>query len=63
LYAAEQNHPDVAKARTEWRESQSSLNPGKQTFIDETATKISLVRLYGRPPRGARLVDTSPHGH
>ena len=63
LHAAEQNRPDVAKARTEWRESQSSLNPGKLIFIDETATKTSLVRLYGRSPRGTRLIDTSPHGH
>ncbi len=53
----------MAKARTEWRESQSSLNPGKLIFIDETATKTSLVRLYGRSPRGTRPIDTSPHGH
>jgi hypothetical protein len=53
----------VAKARTEWWESQPSLNPGKLTFSDETASKPSLVRLYGRSPRGTRLIDTSPHDH
>lgn len=63
MHAAEQNRPDVAKARAEWREGQSSLNPGKLIFIDETATKTSLVRLYGGSPRGTRLVDSSPHGH
>ncbi len=63
MHAAEPNRPDVAKARAEWREGQSSLNPGKLIFIDETATKTSLVRLYGRSLRGARLVDTSPHSH
>ena len=34
LHAAEQNRPDVAKARTEWRENQPDLNPGKLIFID-----------------------------
>jgi transposase len=63
LHAAEQNRPDVAKARAEWRENQPGLNPGKLIFIDETATKTNLVRLYGRSARGTRLVDTSPHGH
>jgi len=53
----------VAKARAEWRENQPGLNPGKLIFIDETATKTNLVRLYGRSARGIRLVDTSPHGH
>jgi transposase len=32
-------------------------------FIDETATKTNMVRLWGRSKRGTRLVDTTPHGH
>ncbi len=63
LHAAEQNRPNVAKARTEWRENQPSLNPGKLIFIDETWTKTNMVRLYGRSECGTRLIDTSPHGH
>jgi len=35
LRAAEQDRPDVAKARTEWRERQPSLTLGKLVFIDE----------------------------
>ena len=31
--------PDVAKARTEWRENQPELNAGKLVFIDEAWTK------------------------
>ena len=53
----------MAKARIEWRESQPSLDTGKLIFIDETATKTNMVRLYGRSERGTRLIDTSPHGH
>ena len=63
MHAAEQSRPDVAKARTEWRENQPNLNPGKLIFIDETSTKTNMVRLYGRAKRGTRLIDTSPHGH
>ena len=36
LHAAEQERPDVAKARTEWRVKQPSLAPSKLVFIDET---------------------------
>jgi hypothetical protein len=56
LHAAEQNRPDVAKARTEWRENQPDLNPAKLIFIDETWIETNMVRLYGRSKRGTRLV-------
>jgi transposase len=63
LHAAEQNRPDVAKARTKWRDNQPTLNPGKLIFLDETWTKTNMVRLYGRSQRGTRLIDATPHGH
>ncbi len=49
--------------RTEWREKQRGLNPAKLVFIDETWTKTNMTRLYGRAPRGTRLVAAVPHGH
>jgi transposase len=39
------------------------LNPAKLVFIDETWTKTNMTRLYGRAPRGKRLVSAVPHGH
>jgi transposase len=63
LRAAEQDRPDVTKARAEWRQKQPSLTPSKLVFIDETWTKTNMTRLYGRAPRGKRLVDAVPHGH
>jgi transposase len=63
LRAAEQDRPDVANARAEWRDNQSSLSPGKLVFIDETWTKTNMTRLYGRAERGERLVAAVPHGH
>jgi transposase len=32
-------------------------------FIYETWAKTNMVRLRGRCERGARLIDTTPHGH
>lgn len=32
-------------------------------FIDETATKTNMIRMWGRSQRGVRLIDTTPHGH
>jgi transposase len=63
LRAAEQDRPDVAKAREEWRASQPDLNPKHLVLIDETGAKTNMVQLYGRAPRGRRLVVSAPHGH
>jgi transposase len=62
LRAAEQDRPDVAEARTQWRQKQPSLTPSRLVFIDETWVKTNMTRLYGRAPRGKRLVDAVPHG-
>jgi transposase len=63
LHAAEQDRPDVAEAREEWRASQPDLNPEHLVFIYETGAKTNMVRLYGRAPRGRRLKASAPHGH
>ena len=63
LRAAEQDRADIAKARDEWLASQPALNPENLVFIDETGAKTNMVRLYGRAPRGQRLVAPVPHGH
>jgi transposase len=63
LRAAEQDRADIATARDEWRASQPDLNPEHLVFIDETGAKTNMARLYGRAPRGQRLVAPVPHGH
>ena len=62
-HAAEQARPDVAAARDAWREVQPRLNGRRLVFIDETWASTAMVRLYGRAPRGERLVAAVPHGH
>jgi transposase len=63
LRAAEQERPDVARARRRWIREQGMLDSTRLVFIDETAANTKMVRLSGRCPRGERLVGRVPHGH
>jgi transposase len=63
LRAAEQDREDVAKAREEWRAGQSAMDPKRLVFIDESGASTKMTRLYGRCPRGQRLVCPVPYGH
>jgi hypothetical protein len=42
---------------------QGMFDPARLVFIDETCTHTKMVRLYGRSPRGERLIGYAPHGH
>jgi transposase len=53
----------VAQARAEWRGRQPGLDPGRLVFLDETWATTSMARLYGRGPRGERVVAAAPAGH
>jgi transposase len=63
LRAAEQERPDVARARRCWKREQAMLDSKRLVFIDETAANTKMARLSGRCPRGERLVGRVPHGH
>ncbi len=63
LRAAEQSRPDVAAARTAWRERQPRLDSAHLVFIDETWATTNMTRPRGRCRRGDRLVAAVPHGH
>jgi transposase len=62
--AAEQQRPDVAAARQDWKNAlPPQLDPKKLVFIDETGTTTNMARQPGRCRRGARLIGRVPHGH
>jgi transposase len=63
VHAAEQERPDVAAARAVWKNTQSSLEPSKLVFLDETGTSTSMARLRGRGKRGRRVLGRVPWGH
>ena len=53
----------MAKDRSRWRVWQRYMDPSRFVFLDETGASTNMVRLYGRAPRGERLVDATPWGH
>ena len=63
MRAAEQDRPDVKRARTLWRGQQGGWDVRRLVFIDETGLNTKLDRLYGRSPRGERCRSALPHGH
>ena len=60
--ASEQDRPDVAQKRTQWRAGQQQIDPAKFVFIDETWAKTNMTRRYGRSPRGTRVTEKTPCG-
>ena len=63
MHAAEQERPDVAAARTAWKQDQPTLDPARLVFIDETGTSTAMARLRGRARRGQRVIGRVPWGH
>ena len=39
------------------------MDAARFVFLDETGLNTKMTRLYGRAPRGERLVAAVPHGH
>ena len=54
-YASDQDRPDVLERQQAWRESQTSLDPDRLVFIDETWAKTDMARTHGRALKGRRL--------
>ena len=63
LVATEQDRPDVARRRAQWRQHQHRIDPARLVFIDETWTKTNMAPLRGWAPRGVRLRAKVPWGH
>ena len=52
----------MARARRRWIRQQGLLDASSLVFIDETSVNTSMARLYGRCPRGERLIGRVPFG-
>jgi hypothetical protein len=61
LHASEQDRPDVARRRLQWKKYQGRLDPRRLVFIDETWAKTNMTRRCGRSLCGTRLVAKVPH--
>jgi transposase len=63
LVANEQDRPDIARRRAQWRRYQGRIDPSRLVFIDEAWTKTNMAPLRGWARRGRRLKAKAPHGH
>ncbi|MBI1338014.1 MAG: IS630 family transposase [Phycisphaera sp.] len=63
MRAAEQDRPDVAERRVNWKQEQPRHEARRLIFVDETWSKTNMTRMRGRAPCGQRLVEAVPHGH
>lgn len=63
MLASEQDRPDVARRRDQWKKYQTRIALERLVFIDETWTKTNMVPLRGWALRGKRLKSKAPHGH
>lgn len=61
--AAEQKRRDIADQRRRWRRSIADVHPSRLVFIDEAGARTDMTRLYGRAPRGQRVIEHTPAGH
>jgi transposase len=59
---AEQLKPEIAKERSDWRERQAEVDVNHAYFLDESAAKTNMTRLYGRGPKGQRVYDHTSDG-
>jgi transposase len=62
LHASEQDRPDVARRRAQWKKYQGRLDPSRLIFIDETWAKTNMTRTHGPCAKGRRLLAKAPHG-
>jgi len=62
VHASEQDRPDVARRRKQWRARQGQVEPLRLVFIDETWTKTNMAPLRGWGQRGRRLRAKVPQG-
>jgi transposase len=52
----------VKRRREDWEDSLPGLDLERLVFLDECGVNLLMARLYGRCPRGERLVDAMPDG-
>ena len=63
MLAREQDRPDIARRRAQWRRYQRRIDPARLVFIDETWMKTNMAPLRGWAPCGERLLAKVPYGH
>jgi transposase len=61
-HAAEQQRPDVAQRRSEWKAKQSDFDTNRRVFLDESGGggNTGMTRRQGRAARHQRVIEAIP---
>jgi transposase len=63
LHASERDTERAQQARARYWQRIASLDPRRLKFIDESGVNLAMTRLYGRAPRGERVVGAVPQNY
>ena len=63
MHASERDTPRVQAERSHFRDLSATLDLYRLKCIDESGITIALTRLYGRAPRGERVLDSAPQNY
>ena len=63
MHATERDKPEVLEKRKDFRKKISQIDPRRLKIIDESGVNTSMTRLYGRAPKGERVLGSVPHDH
>jgi transposase len=56
LHVSERDTERVQQTRADYQETVATLDPQRFKFIDESGVNLAMTRLYGRAPRGERVI-------
>jgi transposase len=63
LHASERDTPRVQQARRDWRKVVGEIDLRRLRFVDESGVNVAMTRLFGRAPRGERVVGSVPQNY
>jgi transposase len=63
LHASERDTERVQQARQSYQADIAPLAPHRFKFIDESGVNLAMTRLYGRAPKGERVIGAVPRNY
>ncbi len=63
LHASERDTPRVQQARAHHWQVIEALDVRRLKFVDESGVNLAMTRLYGRAPKGERVVGSVPQNY
>jgi transposase len=55
--------PRIQQARADYRQLMATMDVRRLKFVDESGVNLAMTRLYGRAPRGTRVIGSVPQNY